>query len=388
MRISEPSVSYEDGLVVCRFNVETSTGSQVLWYSVQECFGEFISTSCDAALVALLIPAMEAGEDIYIDGNISARSFYNLSGPCQKLIECIIPSTRQVGVFPAAIQEEAVHESGVATGFSAGIDSYCLLADNYYSNNVVDGFKITHLLFNNVGSHGRGSDGEALFRKRYERIVPTVEHLGLPLLLVNSNLDSFYGKNLGFQQTHTQRNASVALLLQGGIGRYMYASAYSYSDVFVGPTYDMAYSDVVMLPLLSTPSFDGLSVGSHYTRVEKTLRVAEVPESYKSLDVCVNSRNMSGYANCATCWKCLRTLATLEIAGCLERYSDSFDLKAYRRARMANYAVMLGSDDPLLREVVEFAKERNYSIPIASRFAYHLRLYKLLAILKRIFGMA
>lgn len=163
--------------------------------------------------------------------------------------------------------------SGVAIGFSGGIDSYCALADHYYSD-IPERFKITHLLFNNVGSHG--TDGERLFRKRFERLAPSAERIGLPLLMINSNLDSFMPKNLGFQKTHTMRNASVAHLLQGGIGRYMYTSTYKYSDMFIGPTYDTAYSDLATLPLLSTDTLDAFSVGSEYSRVQKTLRVAEL----------------------------------------------------------------------------------------------------------------
>jgi hypothetical protein len=115
--------------------------------------------------------------------------------------------------------------------------------------------------------------------------------------MVNSNVDAFYGKGLGNQQTHTLRNASVALLLQGGIGRYLYASSYNFKNVFVGATYSMAYSDTIALPLLSTEVLDAISVGSEYTRIEKTLRVAEIPDSYGTLDVCVSPKKAG---NCST----------------------------------------------------------------------------------------
>jgi len=382
MKISKPQIAQENKQIIHRVDVESIKGNKTIWYSLHESFGDLLSSSCDAYLVALLIPAMAIGEDIHINGMISERLLYNLSGSFQRLLQHVIPSLRQVKIYPEDVcRNQANLAPGVATGFSGGIDSFCVLADHYYSN-VLERFKVTHLLFNNVGSHGRGV--ERLFQERYKRLLPAAELLGLPFLMINSNLGSFYGKGLGFAQTHTQRNASVALLLQGGIGRYMYASAYNYSDAFVGPTYDMAYSDPITLPLLSTDTLDAFSVGSEYSRVEKILRVAEVPDSYRTLDVCVNAHNNSRYTNCSICWKCLRTLATLEIAGYLEHYSTSFDLNAYKSKRVKYFATLLGSHNPLLREINQFAEKRNYSFPISSRVIHASGIYPMARLSERV----
>ncbi|MCP4143991.1 MAG: hypothetical protein GY752_01760 [bacterium] len=376
MKISKPQIVQENNQITYRVDVESIRGNETLWYSLHESYGDLLSKTCDAPLVALLIPAMAIGEDIHINGMISERLLYNLSVPLQKLLQLIIPSLHQIKIHPEDVCcDKPSLVSGVATGFSGGIDSYCLLADHYYSK-VSERFKITHLLFNNVGSHGSGA--EQLFRERYERLVPVAELLGLPFLMINSNLDSFYDKKLSFQQTHTIRNASVALLLQGGIGRYMYGSAYHYSDAFVGPSTGTGRTDNITLPLLSTDTLDAFSVGGEYTRVEKTLRVAELLDSYKHLDVCVNAYNTNGYTNCSTCWKCLRTLATLEIAGCLERYSASFDLNAYKSSRVKFFATLLGSNDPLPREIVQFAKDRKYSFPVSSHIIHASGIYPMM----------
>ena len=115
---------------------------------------------------------------------------------------------------------------------------------------------------------------------------------------------------MAFKETPTLRNASVAFALTGGIGRYLYASSYSYDDVSVAATHEIPFADPIVLPLLSTESLDAMSVGSEYARIEKMLRVAEIPDSYTALDVCARWNNSSGYRNCGSCWKCLRTLAT------------------------------------------------------------------------------
>lgn len=73
--------------------------------------------------------------------------------------------------------------------------------------------------------------------KRRERLKPIVERIGLPFVTVNSNVSTFY-QGWRFQATHTPRNTSVALLLQQGIGRFLYVSTYSYSDIYVDKTDD------------------------------------------------------------------------------------------------------------------------------------------------------
>jgi hypothetical protein len=373
MKISSPEIFPENGEIVYRVRVQTSVGTGTLWYRIPDQFGDFITDSCDAPLVALLIPAMTRGEDIHVAGKLSERLLYTLSRPYQRLLQHVIPSLRQVKIHPAEIQSGTHERSAVATGFSGGIDSFCVLADHYYSE-VPAGFKVTHLLFNNVGSHGTGERGERLFRARYARTAPVAAQIGLPLVRVDSNVDAYYGKKpLNFQGTHTPRNASVALLLQGGIGRYMYASAFSYPDAFVGATDSMGHSDTIALPLLATERLDVLSVGSEYTRVEKTLRVAAIAHSYSTLDICANpDRNPDRAGNCSTCWKCMRTLLTLDIAGLLERYSASFDLDAYAHQRSKYISEVLLSNEPLMREIVSFAKQRDFALPLSSRL--HARI--------------
>lgn len=149
-------------------------------------------------------------------------------------------------------------------------------------------------------------------------------------------------------------------MLQGGVGKYLYASTYPYESVFIGETYDTAYSDPISLPLLSTEALEAISVGSQYTRVAKTVQVASLPLAQDTLDVCVGGKSAG---NCSRCWKCLRTLVTLEIAGALRDFDGTFDLDRYAAARSRYLGTVATSDDPLLREIVVFAREKRYRFP-------------------------
>ena len=361
MRIGKPEIVREHDTLCCRVSVASDAGHQTLWFSLPAAFEDLLAVPSDAFVVGLLVPAMAAGEDVHVAGAVSDRLLFNLSHAVQGVLRRGIPALRRVRIEADDVwQAEPRSGRGVATGFSGGVDSYCVLADTLLAD-VPERLKVTHLLFNNVGSHGSG--GERLFRERYGRLVPAVRRLGIPFLAIDSNLQTFYRRTPAFRLTHTIRNAAVALLLQGGVERFMYASGYEYGSVFVGPTTDLAVCDPILLPLLSTRGFEMASVGGEYTRVMKTLRVAALPASYDTLDICCNPDNASGFINCSTCWKCLRTLVTLEIAGCLERYARSFDLAAYAEARQAYLATLSASDDPRLREIVEFAGERGFPLP-------------------------
>jgi len=95
----------------------------------------------------------------------------------------------------------------VLTGLSAGIDPFRTILDQ------ASDAKVTHLLFDNVGSHGRTKRDAQVFRDRMARLNPIArDDLGLPLIAVGSNLDAVLG--MDFQLRHTIRNAAIAMPFQ------------------------------------------------------------------------------------------------------------------------------------------------------------------------------
>ncbi len=382
MKIGKPEISVEENTVVHRTEIESGDGRRDLWFRVDAKFGDLVTDTCDAPLVGLLIPAMAAGEDIHISGPISERLFYNLSSPYQTLLQHILPALLKVEIHPDQLRAEHGRAPGVATGFSGGIDSFCVLADHHYSSECPDGFRLTHLVFNNVGSHGNGEQGRRLFRKRSDHLAPKVKRMGLPFVLVDSNLGSFYEEGLAFAKTHTPRNIAVALLLQQGIRRYMYAAAYTLRHTYVGPDYDISRTDPISLPLLSTEVQEVMPGGEIYTRVEKSLKIAEIADSYDTLDVCVRGEDI----NCSQCNKCVLTMAPLDAAGLLDRYSARFHVDAYRanQYRLLARSLQKPKPGPLRREIVRFIRDSDWRI----RFTVPLRAlqYRTVKRIKRPFG--
>ncbi|MGD1939203.1 MAG: hypothetical protein ACFCA4_16870 [Cyanophyceae cyanobacterium] len=365
MKISRPVLVEEDGLAKYKVTIESSLGSQTLWYSVEKEYRDLLSDRADAALVAALMPAMKLGEDIEIDGIISERLYYVFSSAYQGLLKNILPVLKNIEIKPRHLEKYTTKPIGSMTGFSGGIDAFHTLNCHFYENQIPDAFRLTHLLFNNVGSHSSG--GEKLFRARYNRLLPLTQKLGLPYVAVNSSLEEFYqAVNISFRASSVVRNGSVALLFQRGIGKYYFSSGYKYIELnrhreIAG---NLSYWEAIATPFLSTETMEMFSVGHEYTRVEKTLQVADVEDSYTWLDIC-SSNKLAG--NCGQCKKCLQTQLTLDIAGKLDRYSSVFDLDRYYKIRHNYFPEPLLRNDPFRREIADFAEAQGFEFPLRAR---------------------
>jgi len=127
--------------------------------------------------------------------------------------------------------------------------------------------------------------------------------------------------------------------------------------------------DPILLPLLSTERLDLLSGVPALSRVAKTAIVAENPDARRMLDVCIanaDKRMRLGKINCSNCWKCVRTLLTLEALGQLDAFGEVFDLAYYRANRTALMHSLVkrsGQGDVAAKEALAFARARGLPLP-------------------------
>ena len=98
MKISAPELAHAEGNITYRVAVESATGLQPLWFSLAEQYTELVSDRADGALAALLFPAMVRGEDIHVEGVLSERLYYNLSGRCQALLRSLDPILKTIKI--------------------------------------------------------------------------------------------------------------------------------------------------------------------------------------------------------------------------------------------------------------------------------------------------
>ncbi len=340
-------------------------GQQPLWFSVAHEHAELLSDRADHVALALLMPAMKAGRDLHIGGVVTDVLLHQINADLQPLLQAIHPEFTTVRVDAEDLAPARLPRPGVGTGFSGGVDSLAAVRTYFLDEGVPEALRLTHLVNYNVGSHG--TDGRRLWNARCAPLAEAAAAWALPFVRVDSNLDAHYPQ-IGFLESVSMRNAAAAHALTGGLGRMHVASAKQWAFAGVDSGGDIARADAMLLPAVSTPALTLSSANSGMTRVEKTLALVGRPEA-RYLDVCV-SFDANGRRNCGECDKCLRAVATFEIAGHLHDVVPRiFPAEPYARRRAAFLAGVLASDDPFALEMRTLARARGWrwGVPIRTR---------------------
>ena len=339
-------------------------GSAPLWFSVPAEHEELLGDRADHVAVALLLPAMRYGRDLHIGGAVTDALLYRLNHDLQSLVRAVHAEYRSITVTSDEALPAGSAPQGVVTGFSGGVDSFATLMEYALAPEVPAGMRVTHLVNNNVGAHGVGSD--ALWDARCSALAPVANELGLPFIRVDSNLDIHFSQ-MGFVETVTFRNAAVAHLLGGGMGRSYHASEGTYRNVRMPPPHgDIGLAGAMTFPLLSTPALTLESTSSGQSRIERTLALAGTPYA-RYLDVCTDA-DPARATNCSRCWKCMRTMLTLDIAGRLDEFLPTvFRREPYLARRADYYPELLASDEPNDIELVQFGDAQGWRWGAAAR---------------------
>ena len=359
MLIRNLQLNCADGIAKLSAEITWARGDgAVVWFSVPVEWAEwFCVDRYDGFLVAMLHQAVFCGEDIVIDGGVSSKLWHNLKFGYLPMI-CWAAGRPSIRLEPSQLVTTEFPAAGVVTGFSGGVDSFATMKLHYLLESSAD-FRINHLLFNNVGSHGRNEGSltrstadaaRVLFLQRSREVKPIAEKFGVPLIVVDSNVAEVFPIN--FLKMHHALNAAVPLVLQNAICRYYYASTYKFADC-VGYGYDdISRLDPMALHLLSTETLDVTSTGCQFSRVEKTLLIENDEICQQHLNVCVDA-SLEG-KNCSTCFKCARTIFTLERIGAIEKYSDVFDVKKFQSVRRSYIkSLILSRPYTFEREIAE-----------------------------------
>ncbi|WP_293865026.1 hypothetical protein [uncultured Alsobacter sp.] len=341
---------------------ETSLGR--LWFSVPSAYRDFLSSGLDAALAALLFPAMRTGEDIVLSGDVDSLFYYHACGPLQALLRCSHPDLKPINVFAKRVGDRRPPRAkGVMTGFSRGVDSFSMIARHYHSRLVSD-LELTHLCLNDIWAEDNDLDSANPYvQRRFECTRAAAEEVGLPLLLINSNVGAFY-RGIRFEDTHTIRNTAAAMALNNGVSTYLYASGYPIRYQTPMPTGDMARLDLIVLPLLSGTAFRATSGDAETPRIEKTRRLLDYDVAQRHLQVCSNGVE----SNCSRCTKCMRTQLALDMLRGLDRFAV-FDQQEYRQAKgeWLVQAEKRRGNDAFVDEIFDFAQRNGIDLARAAK---------------------
>ncbi len=358
--INTPQIETEGDFVIISAEIEINEVIEKLWYKFPVEFKKFFVTeNVDAFLVGLLFLALKSGNDITLKAPVSARLFYTLRNYLIPALTLSNPQFYKIKIFAQELNYEDLNTGKIAgTGLSCGIDSFA----TYYDHIKETGpYEINYFTFFNVGSHldFGGEEARKIYYNRLKSVNEFAQKEGKEVISVDSNLSEVLKMN--FQQTHSLRSISCVLHLQKLFKNYYYASAYRF-DHFILNSKDTSDFDLFNVQMLSTESTNFFASAAQYSRLERTLMVAEHPETYQKLDVCTNPSLQSDFVNCSTCYKCLRTQLTLDFANKLELYKDVFDINKYYKIKdqYIGQLITKNKKSPLDKEVIEFLKLHNY----------------------------
>lgn len=337
----------DNGHVYLSSQIRSELGDSLLWIRSREPTAQhFDAKVADAFVLPALLLAMESGSDLYIDADVSDLLFLNAKNQIAQILKIQNPRLRVPAITARGTTTNRKEPIGVGTGLSCGIDSFAAVYTHLISNPPAS-TRLTHFAqFNHAQLRG-DERGWAVKMPRYRRVAAD---LGLPLIEIGTNFSAMI--KAPHTMSHTYLNNSCAIALDGLLSKYFYASTFQYRDVFINQTSDIAHADPVVLPLISNENIRFFCTGSETPRTAKTALVAKVDASYAALEVC--TKNPSEKLNCSACYKCLRTLCTLDLLGEIEKYAAVFDLEKWRRQKRGYARKVLNSfDNPYMTEIRE-----------------------------------
>lgn len=368
--INAPELRDHDHSSIMSSIIEIEGKKERLWYKFPKAFRSFLVTeNLDAFLVGILFLGLKTGNDIKLKAPVSAKLFYTLN---HYLIPALVfsnPELNKVRVIPEKLNYSDLNQKNVAgTGMSCGVDSFT----TYYDHSEEEGpFQIKYFTFFNVGSHldFGGENARKIFQKRLKSVTEFAEEEGVEIIPVDSNLSEILKMN--FQKTHSLRSISCVLHLQKLFKNYYYSSAYRF-DHFKLNSEDTSDSDIFNLQMLSTESTNFFASAAQFSRVERTLFIAEHPATFSKLDVCTNPSIDSPFINCSVCYKCLRTQLTLEAGNRLREFRGVFNIDAFEgvRNKYIGELFMKRNKSVLDIELIHFLKEKKYKFSIYSYYYF------------------
>ncbi|MUP44165.1 hypothetical protein E0K83_00210 [Gramella sp. BOM4] len=356
--IEKPVLNTRDGKTTVSVQFEMDKQKKELWYSFPNEYENFIVTEqSDAFVVGLLFLGLKTGNDIKINTPISSKLFYSLNHYIIDALCLVNDQYKKIKILPSSLSQTDFNFGNTAsTGLSCGIDS---LATYFDHNDEVDPYKINYFTFFNVGSHGDhgGENARSIFHERFSNVAAFAKKVNKEVITVDSNLSEIL--QMKFQETYNLRTISCALLFQKLFKNYYYSSGTRF-DHFGFNNAEIADLDMLIIPNLSTESTSFFVSALKYSRIDRTELISQFSETYDHLDVCTHPiRNEREKINCSECYKCQRTMLTLDLLGKLDLYSSVFDVQKFRRNKKKYIGWLLSKKKKLTldRELINYIKE-------------------------------
>lgn len=317
------SISKECDTSLCtvKFSILENGTKKELWLKVDKQYSDgVVLDRIDGIMIGLLNYAMRNGHDIISRLPISDRLFYNLTKIVIPILAEANPKYYCIQIKCPSIAQSTCGFA-VGTGISCGVDSLFSLASA--QKNELLQFRVTHLVFNNVGQHGDNKVAQKRFEDRKIITEEFANEFGLKLVECDTNYHLLFPQN--HFHSHTYANLFPVITLGNLFGVYYYASSgIKYSELDLSCD-EPGCLEPFLLPLLSTSQLVIYSGGANTTRIDKLRALSDYKPANKYLQVCVYDN-----ANCGRCEKCVRTLVGLDAIDAIDKFGDVFDVAQYK----------------------------------------------------------
>lgn len=360
---------------------------EVLWFATSVENEKYISTSnADAFFLFIFIYAVFENLEFKSNVPISKRLKFGL-------LEVLLPAFQEMGFnaesknFSFERIDETVYPEAVAVGtaMSFGVDSFYTFIQGTKSN-----IKLDYLTLFNAGAFGQfgGEKTEELFENMKGRVSEFAIKQNMGFVWADTNLNEIF--KMPFVQTHTFRNFACVLVFQKLFKDYIYASSQALRRFALNKS-ATGYYELLISKSVKVNSLEFHISGLIEDRIQKTKAISNNKLTYSYLNVCMITPDNkevnleSKTQNCSKCFKCVRTMATLDILGKLENYSDVFDLSLYKKNLNKNLGELLykryRGSDVFSEEIFLEAKKQKYQI--SYRVYYYVFMRALQPILRK-----
>lgn len=359
--ISQPVIETRDGKSRMTSSFSAPGLNKEIFFETEEQFGQYLTHEvADAFVVAAMLPALVAGEDIEVPRVSSdlAYHFDTLSFLLSKVFDC--PPIR---LHAGEVVDPDFKPYAVGTGFSGGVDSFCTYI-RHTSDPCPESKRITHLALFNVGAYGNDyAHTSTAFHNDLKRARAFAEDVGKPLVPLDSNISAIYTHEKLFHYSSRLFFciSSGILALQKLFKVYLVSSSGTIDDMKLERS-DQDFYAAGLIQRLSTAHTNILIAEHDLDRVQKTKMLVSNPLVSKHLYVCAsetsNEKRGTSFKrdtapNCTECFKCLRTIGTFDLLGVADDFSTRFDLKKWEARREQFYVdvYLKKNSDHFMKEI-------------------------------------
>lgn len=368
------SIRKESPFVIGELTIDGN--AEIVKTEICEDFIQYAVTDrIDAFVLGLLMFAIKNGYDFVSELPITDELKYNLENHLISPL-CSINNTFYCSNIKApTISASKRIANIVATGISCGVDSLYTI-QQHTKEELPPNRRINTLAFFNIGAAMKGAkqlrtplvEGRLLLARNF------ANEYGYKFLFVESNLHLIINKYVPYShiEHHTFMGLFCIHLLQPCIRCYYYSSGYAYNQFSLGEFHGneciTARFDLLNMFCGSIGDMKLYSAGGEKSRLEKTRALLDYEPAQKYLNVCVDEVENDG-----TCFKCIRTMLTIDALGEIDKFSKVFDVSAYKQNRFF-YLKRLYLDakfrnDSYFREILPYFKHE-LTFLLKSRFFF------------------